>query len=63
MKPVVQIWIQESALAQIERGNFPSSIWTRDPGKENVICINVTYDWFRSMREYELKLKQNDLPF
>lgn len=63
MKPIIQIWIYEYALAQVVRGQYPSSIWTRDPGLEGVICINVSYDWFRDMREYERKVQQDDLPF
>ena len=63
MKPIIQIWIYESALPQIERGHYPSTIWTTNPSIDGVICINVSVDWFRSMRDYERKVRTEDLPF
>jgi|SaaInlStandDraft_2_1057019.scaffolds.fasta_scaffold196997_2 hypothetical protein len=66
MKPVIQIWVYESSLENIKRGNFPSTWFRRDPDRssEEMICISVTYDWFVRMRDYEKELeKNNDLPF
>ena len=69
MKPVIQIWVKVSSLELIKRGQFPSTWWrTYDqiPSSEesNVVCLNVTYDWFVQMRDYEKELeKNNDLPF
>jgi hypothetical protein len=56
MKPVIQIWVKESSLELIKRGQFPSTWWrTYDqiPSSEesNVVCISVTYDWFVQMRD------------
>jgi len=71
MKPVVQIWIREKSLDTIARGHYPSSWWTRfdaidSPLKDtkDVICITVSSDWFRQMRDYEDELnKDSGLPF
>jgi len=64
MKPIIQIWIPEQSLAQIARGNYPSTWWRKEPGDDNAICINVSADWFVQMRDTEKELeKENDLPF
>ena len=64
MKPVIQIWVKESSLELIKRGQFPSTWWRREPSDDNAVCINVTYDWFVQMRDAEKELeKKNDLPF
>jgi hypothetical protein len=63
MKPVIQIWILHSGLPQINRGNFPSSWWHKTPARDDVVCINVTYDWYQSLLQYERKIQQDDLPF
>ncbi len=66
MKAVIQIWVKESSLELIKRGQFPSTWWRREPSDriDNAICISVTYDWFVQMRDAEKELeKENDLPF
>jgi len=64
MKPVVQIWVKESSLELIKRGQFPSTWWREAPSEWHAICISVTYDWFVQMRDAEKELeKENDLPF
>jgi len=70
MKPVVQIWIREKSLDVIARGHYPSSWWTRfdeidfESYSEDIICITVSSDWFRQMRDYEDQLdKDSQMPF
>jgi len=64
MKPIVNIWIRQSALAQIGRDRFPSEWRRSQPNEEgDWLSINVTGDWFKSMIEYENKIASNDLPF
>lgn len=66
MKPVIQIWVKESSLELIKRGQFPSTWWRREPAayESIAVCISVTYDWFVQMRDAEKELeKENDLPF
>ena len=69
MKPVIQIWVKESSLELIKRGQFPSTWWrTYDqiPSSEEsiVVCISVSYDWFVQMRDAEKELEtKNDFPF
>ena len=66
MKAVIQIWVKESSLEMIKRGQFPSTWWRREPSDriDNAVCISVTYDWFVQMRDAEKELeKENDLPF
>jgi len=75
MKPVVQIWIREKSLDVIARGHYPSSWWNRFPTRfdaidgplkdtKDIICITVSSDWFRQMRDYEDQLdKDSQMPF
>ena len=68
MKPVIQIWVKETSLELIKRGQFPSTWWRSEPqikwGDTYAVCISVTYDWFVQMRDQETELeKNNDLPF
>jgi len=64
MKTVVQIWIREKSLDVIARGHYPSTWWRQCPGDKDAICITVSSDWFRQMRDYEDQLdKDNGMPF
>jgi|TARA_R110000744_G_scaffold8371_1_gene27907 hypothetical protein len=71
MKPIIQIWIKESNLEHIHRGNYPSTWWRRDPIKEiikgddltPIISVNVSYDWYIKMRDYEADLEDDAMPF
>ena len=70
MKPIIQIWIKQSSLEHIHRGNYPSTWWRRDPigilGDTDltpVIAISVSYDWYIKMLDYESDLADNDVPF
>ena len=64
MKPVIQIWVKESSLELIKRGQFPSTWWRTYVPNMFVVCISVSYDWFVQMRDAEKELeKENDLPF
>jgi hypothetical protein len=64
MKPVIQIWIREKSLDTIARGHYPSSWWRQCPSDIDAICITVSSDWFRQMRDYEDQLdKDSQMPF
>ena len=68
MKPIIQIWIKESSLKHIHRGSYPSTWWRRDPGDKLVsdqefIAINVSYDWYIKMLDYESDLADDEAPF
>ena len=68
MKPIIQIWIKESSLEHIHRGTYPSTWWKRDPGSNSsgtrsAIAINVSYDWYIKMLDYESDLADNEAPF
>ena len=68
MKPIIQIWIKESSLKHIHRGSYPSTWWRRDPGDRLVsdqefIAINVSYDWYIKMLDYESDLADDEAPF
>ncbi len=64
MKTVIQIWVKEKALDTIARKQYPSTWWRQRQSDTDAICITVSSDWFRQMRDYEDELNKNkDLPF
>jgi hypothetical protein len=63
MKPVIQIWVTETGLQSIVRGQYPSTWWRQLPSDRTAICISVTCDWFVSMRDHEKAIESDDLPF
>jgi len=64
MNPIVNIWLPESSLGQIGRGHFPAFVWKKyRPDDDTYVSVNVPYSWFKELREYENKIKAEDLPF
>ena len=64
-KPIVSVWITESGLRQLRRGNVPSEFFTQPPKNYNKELINVfiSSDAYLEIRQYEKDLDLNDLPF